>query len=295
MSAYIGHTLVVGGGAAQAAGWEWIRSTPAGLVGLFQDIQESDGSPMRGACAFQRGDNLWVIGGQHVGTNAYSATWHMYSFDRGSAPSMSASAVDVSRQLRVPRAWHSCVVHDGALWVVGGVNAQGPVTTVERIPLPVAGDPTLATGMDVGCLSPRVAHNAYLQGDRLYVMGGEDTQGAAVPTIDVLRLTGNSATLIEQRTLGSASLWKSGAAAVAAGRVVLLAGGETSGVETDSVRLLTMGANGPSDIVTGIPVVGARSRALAVRLFDRICVLGGEVGGSPVATGTCLPLGAPVP
>jgi hypothetical protein len=89
--------------------------------------------------------------------------------------------------LPAPRSHHASFVHDGALWVVAGLNGN-PAGAHEQLRdilrAPIQADGTLGDWTTAGRLDSAYAtHSAFVRDGWLYVVGGVENNARFVPTV----------------------------------------------------------------------------------------------------------------
>lgn len=269
--------LYLGGGTDESAlAWEWRQRIGNGF-GASQDgpVPQSTPIPQRGACAYQNGGTVWLLGGAKQGTDLQVVMQaEPVSCNLDNDPPTCAPG-DEAAPMREPRAWHTCVVHENSLYVVGGVRSDGAPAGVEVWSLTAAGNlgtPMQSVGMPV--LSAPQAHGVW-DGDTL-VVSGTGPAGSPTATRVVFPADGGAPGLDMASPTGGSALPRRGAAAVRVGPMVLFAGGsDSNGMPSDAVNLLPVrqtpqAFQHPNDLL--VPVAYARAAWAGPRT---LCLFGG--------------------
>lgn len=129
------------------------------------------------------GDWLYAVGGT-TGTEAVDAVWRIRL-----GPSGPVGEWEPARGLPDPRSHHASFVHDGALYVTGGMSGSPTGDVLDRrdvIRSRVEPDGSLGPWETVSRLdSTRLAHAAFAHDGHAYLVGG--IEGATTPSDAVLR------------------------------------------------------------------------------------------------------------
>lgn len=129
------------------------------------------------------GDWVYAIGGT-TGTEAVDAVWRAPLRDGGALGDW-----EVARSLPTSRSHHASFVHDGAIYVTGGMagSPTGEVLDLrDVIRAEVSADGSLGPWETVSELdSTRLAHAAFVHDEHVYLVAG--IEGATTPSDAVLR------------------------------------------------------------------------------------------------------------
>ena len=129
------------------------------------------------------GDWVFAIGGT-TGTEAVDAVWRAHLGEGGALGTW-----EPARSLPAPRSHHASFVHDGAIYVTGGMSGSPTGDVRDRrdiVRAAVAPDGSLGPWTVVSETdSTRLAHAALAHGGHAYLVGG--IEGATTPSDTVLR------------------------------------------------------------------------------------------------------------
>ena len=287
---YLREYLVVGGG---AAGWDYASTTTNG-PGTFESVGGEDARVVAGACLFQRDNNVWVIGGRDA-LGDYLPDVVRYQFTESGMPGIELIEPDTRWTLTRPRAFHTCVVHSDAVWVVGGRNSDGAIDDAERLFFSERDGGVFTEGY-AAYLTARYGHVAYLQGDRLSLVGGYNFDNTPMTSIEVLQLgeqQGDSLGTVKFGCADTTPFWRGFGSSVTAGNRFILLGGEAVGGPPSSAVVFTMGPGGIESVAT-MPVALNHERVspMVMRVHNQVCVVGGR-NTAALDTSECIPLVAP--
>jgi hypothetical protein len=189
-----------------------------------------------------------------------------------------AGGLGPASPLVTARARHTLTLSGGdrtaALFIIGGVDAAGPVADVEIY------DPVTSSfaPYDVRLSVPRSDHSATrLQSGRILVAGGLDENGRATASAEVLdpvaRRFLSAAPLTVARSGHSATLLPSG-------RVLIAGGLDDSGMPTASVEIFDPQLGESGGFVAAPPLSAPRAGHSVVPLCDGTMLVAGGGGGA---------------
>ena len=231
---------------------------------------------------------LYAVGGRDA-TGAPLATLERASLaDDGTVGSF--AAYDVA-SLVTARYGHSVVVVDDAMYVFGGRDATGTaLASAERATINAGGSlGPFSTVSNVTLGTARSGQATLVIGDRIYAIGGTDTAGNALASIEVAGIypDGTISTFYPMSTTSLVAP-RSGASIAVIGDSVYVIGG-TSGTSSlsslERAHIQSDGTLGPFSPVTTVALGTPRARAGVVSSGNTVYVIGGaSSGGNALAT-----------
>ncbi len=176
----LGRSVFVLGGAASST-VERASLGADGSLGAFSVLTGVTlASPLEGTESVLIGNHLYLVGGS-TSAGPVATTMRASINDSGAL----ASFTPVAEQLSTARIGASSVIIGSSLYVLGGGNAQGLVASIERAP--VQPDGALAPFVElagVTLVNPRSNFTIVALGNFLYVLGGLNSSGNAISTIE---------------------------------------------------------------------------------------------------------------
>ena len=216
-----GKIWIMGGGAYGYTNDVW--SSPDG-VNWTRATAEAPWSARRAHSAVTYDGKIWIMGG---GASASSRTGGGWSSDVWS----STDGVDWTRATEEApwraRMGHTSAVHDGKIWVMGGVDASG------RFLNDVWSSTDGVTWTEVTSAAgwaPRLGHACVVHDGKIWVMGGGDS---AVLKNDVWS-SSDGANWIQVTGAAPWSVRRFPAAAIHGGRIWIIGGAELGGERHDT-------------------------------------------------------------
>jgi hypothetical protein len=183
--------------------------------------------------------------------------------------------------LATARSASTAVVVGGSLYVLGGADSSGPLSSIERAPInadgtigsfSVAAEATLATA--------RSGHMSLVVGNSLYLLGGTGSTGALS---SVERATINADGSLDSFTLlpeVSLAVARTGATSAIVGNSIYVIGGtQNDGRKLSSIERATIqldGSLGPFELLPDVALVTPRSDHTSEVIGNTLYVLGGD-------------------
>jgi len=149
-------------------------------------------------------------------------------------------------KLPIPRADATAVISGDGIFLVGGRDATGPITTVWQAPLKSTTGALQPWRENASLPAPRVGSTAVIQGTHLFVYGGEDAAG---PTGEVLR----GEISAEGDTIGQVAGWSSPTEAAAATTNLPQARKGAMGFVSNGILYYVGGEGGAGELFWAIP------------------------------------------
>lgn len=186
--------------------------------------------------------------------------------------------------LPTPRSGHSAIVLGGVLYLIGGSDGSGPLSSIVRAAFDASGLLGAFTTLPEAMLTARQGHATAVVGNQVYALGG-----VGAGTLDSVEWT----TLVFNGELPAPAevvsvtfvAARSEATAVAIGSYVYMIGGATNGANT--IERATVGADGALSsfaTVDGISLTTPRRRHTAAVIGKSLYVIGGTGAAGPVKT-----------
>lgn len=234
----------------------WNTTAPLPAARALSDAVASDGV-------------LYVVGGAD-GSVAKSSVYYAMVAGDGTVPEWTPTT-----SLPAPRKAHACLIANGYLYAIGGGDAGNARVATVYFAKIQAGGAVGAWQVGTPLPQPRANMSAVQVDDVLYVMGGDDADEIARPSVfhaPIDSEDGAVGTWGAAPDLPEARLW--GSAAAAAGYIYLIggnAGGEASGVLHAPIE--ENGATGEWELDTALPA--PRIRHAVADVGDYFYVMGG--------------------
>jgi hypothetical protein len=258
-----GTALILGGAAANAPG---VEAFAMGQMAAVPSTFPADW--IDGATVSLADGRVLVLGGRHAG-GAPSPTAFVFS--------MGGAMLTSSTALARARARHTVTLAGPvALFVIGGLGADGPVADIELF------EPNGATSTLIGAQLgvPRYDHSATrLDDGRILVAGGRGADGVPLASAEIFdpatRRLAPAGSLRTARALHTVT-------PLLSGRLLLAGGAGTDGTPLASAEIFdpALGENG--DFVPTAPLSDARAGHAALPLCDGTTLLVGGGAGAEI-------------
>jgi N-acetylneuraminic acid mutarotase len=271
----IGNYVYVIGGASDnpLTSVERTSVSPEGEHGMFEMLPGvALTEPRLGHSSIVIGSYLYVFGGRNGSGELASIERAPINENHGLGPFEHVSG----KSLLAPRSHFAIAMLGEALFVIGGRNASGALSDVERFELFGTGD--IAVPTPAGQLiTPRSNHAAIVLGNKVYVIGGVGGSGT-LSTLEV-------AEIFEQTTLSftvgqyALSEPKQGAALAVVGNYVYLFGGEwQTGMPALHIDRASLIQSGALAAFTTAPIAlnEARGEHASIVIGNKLYVIGGQ-------------------
>jgi N-acetylneuraminic acid mutarotase len=225
------------------------------------------------------GGALYVIGGIQSGTSELGsverATFHADG-------ALATFTTLVGAGLTTPRARHSAVVIGSSVYVIGGAHAGSTRGDVERATLDASGALSAFTPVaGVTLTTPRAGHATALVGNFIYVIGGSDSAGHALASVERATLGGDGtlSTFVPLPDVTLATARQLAASVVIGDSLYVLGGFDTTGAGLGSVERASIagdGTLGSFAALTGINLAAARGAFAGALFGGALYVAGGQ-------------------
>jgi Kelch motif protein len=284
-SAILGRSLYVlaGDRLNHTSSVERAAINPDGSLGPFAIVPDINLGTLQGAhMSAEAGNFLYVVGGIVTGGLRTNTIQRAAIEADGSIGSF---AVFPGVTLVDARAAASMVVVGKALYVIGGNDGQfGAIGTVERATINSDGSlATFGTVSGVTLVTARQAHTSAVLGNFVYVIGGVDSSGVTLSSIERASIAADGSlgqfTLLSDVALASA---RADHTSMVVGNYLYVIGGG-AGTAVTSVERAAIGLDGSLAafaIVPGVDLVSPRVSATNAMVRNTLYVIGGIGGGS---------------
>ncbi|HEY5946391.1 MAG TPA: hypothetical protein VIV40_12900, partial [Kofleriaceae bacterium] len=225
------------------------------------------------------GNYVYVIGGfRYVSGSPTPAIFvdHASIVEEGK---LDAFATLSGTELQIARSQHTSMMIGNKLYVVGGIGPSG--TAVGQIEVSEVREDGTIGPFSVnpnGLSMPRYGHQMFTLNNKLYVVGGTDSTGTPIPTVEVAEIFADGVVGAFSTIGTQLQTARERFSILGGGFNAYFLGGNTAGGATASVEYLfyTTQLNGPQSYSGG--VVDARSGSAAIMLRNYAYVLGGVDG-----------------
>ena len=251
--------------------WERASINGSGSLGMFATSSTMLSTARAGHSTVVVAAQLYAIGG-------YDGSQVLASIDAAVVhpDGTLGSPVLAATSLLIPRAYHATAIASNFLFVIGGRDSNGATLAgVERSAM--GADGTLGTFTDTTrtLVTPRQRHGAAIVGNALYVIGGRDTNGNLLATIEraTLGVNGTLGTFAVVATLATPRA--DHAIAVLGNSVYVIGGTTATGAVTDIEAATIEPDESLSAFAPVANLATARAGHAALVIGNRLYVIGG--------------------
>jgi len=282
----LGNRVYVFGGSGMTGALQVVESSLFSSEGTLDFIGMPDvylPAPKADAAVTMIGNYVYVIGGQPLGSGPTSLV------ERASIINSSQIDTFASDQsaLNTPRSMHANVVIGQWLYVIGGQNGSGPLSTIEIAEIRPDGSLSEFALYPYTLKKGRFGHTALIVDDVLYIIGGIDSAGNVLDTIETAKINEDGSLEAPQTHLVRLFAPRGRFTMFAQGIYAYVFGGRTAtGTPNTDLASIEYGIFDSGTQLTGFndynidTIKETREGAASIVVGDFVYMIGGDNNGS---------------